>query len=323
MHLLTSAAIHNFRSCQSVVLDLAAFTPFVGYNNAGKSNILSAIRWLVSPFPLAMDDFMLQGQSVTVEGTISGISSAVLDRLDPRHRSRIEPFVVNGTIQIRREQDQPGPPRNSILQILDQTNSDGEWRANPTGIPEAIKALFPEPVVIGAMEDAAEDASKVKANTTIGKLLGEFTNAIEDAHSSEVQQVLQKLRSSFNASGAQRSAALQRFDDEASDLVKDFFPGVRIHLELQVPDIGAMLKAGTIKVSEREGVVRDFESLGHGAQRSIQMALVRYLAEVTQRSTDRSSTAAAQAQRLLLIDEPELYLHPQAIDQVRSALGRP
>lgn len=318
MHLLSSVAIHNFRSCQSVALDLAAYTPFVGYNNAGKSNILSAIRWLVAPFPLGQGDFMVPGQAVCVEGTISGISPAVLNRLDARHRNRVEPFVVNETIQMRRTQDQPGPSRNSVLQVLDQSNATGEWRANPTGIPEAIKALFPEPLVIGAMEDAAEDASKAKTNTTIGKLLGEFTAAIEDAHSSEVQLVLQRLRNSFSASGAQRSAALQRFDEAASALVSDFFPGVRIHLELQVPDIGAMLKAGTIKVSEREGVVRDFETLGHGAQRSIQMALVRYLAE-TQHRADQDTTAPVQ--RLLLIDEPELYLHPQAIEQVRSALA--
>ena len=39
MHTLAHATIRNFRSCESVTLDLAPYTPFVGYNNAGKSNI--------------------------------------------------------------------------------------------------------------------------------------------------------------------------------------------------------------------------------------------------------------------------------------------
>lgn len=317
MHTLTNATIRNFRSCESVTLDLAPYTPFVGYNNAGKSNILSAIRWLVAPFALTPADYLQADRPIQVDGTITGITPALLDRLDARHRSKVQPFVIDETIQIRREQTQPGTPKNSTLHVFDPTQTTDPWRINPAGIPEALKVLFPEPIVIGAMEDAVEDAAKAKTTTTIGKLLAEFTGAIEDAHAHEVSQVLQQLRSSFSANGAQRSAALQRFDDAASSLVHDFFPGVRLHLEIPVPDMSAMLKGGTIKVSEREGAVRDFETLGHGAQRSIQMALVRYLADV--RRTDVTDQAPP-AQRLLIIDEPELYLHPQAVEQLRSAL---
>ncbi|TCD46812.1 DUF2813 domain-containing protein [Chlorobium sp. N1] len=52
MHFLSHISISNFRSCQHVSFDLAAFTPFVGYNNAGKSNLLAAIRWFIAPFAL-------------------------------------------------------------------------------------------------------------------------------------------------------------------------------------------------------------------------------------------------------------------------------
>lgn len=317
LHTLTSATIRNFRSCESVELDLAPYTPFVGYNNAGKSNILSAIRWLVAPFALTPADFLQADRHVQIDGAITGITSALLDRLDARHRNRVRPFVAGESIQIRREQAQPGTPKSSTLFIFDPNESVDPWRINPAGISEALKALFPEPIVIGAMEDAAEDAAKAKSTTTIGKLLAEFTGAIEDTHGHEVSQVLQQLRENFSANGTLRSTALKRFDDEASSLVNDFFPGVRLHLEIPVPDISAMLKGGTIKVSEREGAVRDFETLGHGAQRSIQMALVRYLADL--RRTD-ATHQIPPAQRLLIIDEPELYLHPQAIEQLRSAL---
>ena len=317
MHILTAITIRNFRSCEAVTLDLAPYTPFVGYNNAGKSNILSAIRWLVAPFALTPADYLQADHPIQVDGTITGITPALLDRLEARHRSKVQPFVSGETIQIRREQREPGSPKTSTLHVFDPSQPADPWRVNPAGIPEALKALFPEPIVIGAMEDAVEDAAKAKTTTTIGKLLAEFTGAIEDAHAHEVSQVLQQLRASFSANGAQRSAALQRFDEAASSLVHDFFPGVRLHLEIPVPDMSAMLKGGTIKVSEREGAVRDFDSLGHGAQRSIQMALVRYLADI--RRTD-ATKEAPPAQRLLIIDEPELYLHPQAVEQLRSAL---
>jgi len=44
MHALSDLAIRNYRSCRVTDLQLHAFTPIVGYNNAGKSNILNAIE---------------------------------------------------------------------------------------------------------------------------------------------------------------------------------------------------------------------------------------------------------------------------------------
>ena len=58
----------------------------------------------------------------------------------------------------------------------------------------------------------------------------------------------------------------------------------------------------------------DFSSYGHGTQRAIQMALVRHLAEV------KRGQAGVTGTTLLLIDEPELYLHPFAIEHIREAL---
>ena len=54
--------------------------------------------------------------------------------------------------------------------------------------------------------------------------------------------------------------------------------------------------------------------MGTGAQRAIQMALIRYLADVRRADDDQLS------RRMLLIDEPELYLHPQGVRRLREAL---
>ena len=44
-HILTEINISNFKSISSESFELTEFTPLVGYNNAGKSNILEAIKW--------------------------------------------------------------------------------------------------------------------------------------------------------------------------------------------------------------------------------------------------------------------------------------
>jgi putative ATP-dependent endonuclease of OLD family len=108
---------------------------------------------LISPFPLVESDFNETGLSVSVEGTINGITDAILVRFDVevKHRSRIEPLLMDGgVLRIRRSMDVPCSAKTAVLSVRDASGgNDGEWVSNPTGIPEALKALFPEPMVIG------------------------------------------------------------------------------------------------------------------------------------------------------------------------------
>jgi putative ATP-dependent endonuclease of OLD family len=86
-------------------------------------------------------------------------------------------------------------------------------------------------------------------------------------------------------------------------------------LDIPTPDIGDLFKQGNIKVKEAGNQqTTDFSQMGHGAQRAIQMTLIRHLAEITKDATKEGKT------NLLLIDEPELFLHPQAIEQIRGSL---
>ncbi|WP_163560266.1 AAA family ATPase [Halomonas sp. NO4] len=321
MHHLTDIHIQNFRSCNNVTLSLGNCTPIVGYNNAGKSNIMASIEWLVAPRALGEDDFFDTTQPVIVEGAIEGLDDAMLDRLEAGHRKKIEPFILNGRMMLRRVQVEPGGGKAAAkLEVRNPTTApegEGAWQGPPTGIPQAIQALFPEPLFIGAMEDAAEDATKPKAGSTLGKLLAEFTTPLEQAHGAAIQATFDAVSRQLASDGAERVEELQRFDREASQAVADFFPGINLHLDIPVPEVKALFKQGTVKVSEQErGNIRDFTSLGHGAQRSIQMALIRYLAEL------KAEEGVKAQRRLLLIEEPELFLHPQAIEQVRQALQR-
>lgn len=49
---LSEITISNLRSIQRQTFPLSGFTALIGYNNAGKTNILMGIRWLLSRFSL-------------------------------------------------------------------------------------------------------------------------------------------------------------------------------------------------------------------------------------------------------------------------------
>lgn len=90
---------------------------------------------------------------------------------------------------------------------------------------------------------------------------------------------------------------------------------MKLKVDFPKPALTDLLKSGTVSIIE-DGLPdkRKFEDMGHGAQRSIQMALLKLLAEKSSQAGNPSRCS------ILLIDEPELYLHPQAIETIRIAL---
>lgn len=301
--------IKNFRSCISTRLELTRFTPLVGRNNCGKSNCLTALQWLMRKFKLAAEDFNDPMQPVEVVGHLIGIEERDLAALEGRHRAKIETYIRDGKLRIRRLQSLPGA--DQVLTVFD--SDANAWVLNPTGIDNAISALFPEPIRIGAMEDAEEDASKSKTSTTIGKLLASMLESIQQRHQDDLAPHLHAIIEKISSDGSSRCEELGSIDASINEKIRDLFPGVGVKLDFPVPTFNDLIKAGTVRVYEEAGEGRPFGSYGHGAQRAIQMAMIRHLADL------RRESAVDGGVTLLLVDEPELFMHPFAIEQVREA----
>jgi putative ATP-dependent endonuclease of the OLD family len=313
VHRLTYIRIINYKSCIDASFDLADFTPLVGPNNGGKSNILSGVKWLVRGHALSSTDFNNPKEPVFIEAVISGITDEVLSRLEETHRKKIEPLCLDQTLEIRRYQQAPSRSVKDVeLHVRDTGN--GGWKKAPTGIPNAVTAILPDPIEIGAMEDAAEDAAKYKTSTTIGKLIADIVEPIQDEHGEAIRSELDGLRKKLSADGQDRPKQMQDFDKEANAVLRTFFPDVTIRLHIPTPELDDLFKTGTIKAYEQDGIGREITSLGHGAQRAVQMALVQCLADKSISATSGSTS------KLLIVEEPELYMHPHGVEQVRVSL---
>jgi len=166
------------------------------------------------------------------------------------------------------------------------------------------------------MEDSAEDVAKIKATNTIGKLILILQKEILKTKSDEISSALDIIGKKLNVDGDERLEELSIFDNEISTKIQDFFPGIHLSIDIPTPKLSDLFKTGNIKITEQGNnrVRRDFSGIGHGAQRAIQMTLIRHLAEVSRDEIQNLNT------NILLIDEPELFLHPQAIEKVRSSL---
>jgi energy-coupling factor transporter ATP-binding protein EcfA2 len=302
--------IRNFRSCIDTKLHVASYTALIGRNNSGKSNCLSALQWLVRRETLTVDDFNNPEEGIEVIGKLVGVRDADLDTLEATHRRKIAKYVAREELTIRRTQNAPGVV--GALTVLDPET--GDWEPNPAGIDNAVKALFPDPIRIGAMENAEEDASKAKTTTTIGKLLASMLDSIRQTHEEELTPFIEQISSRLSASGANRFEELGRIDESINTKISDLFPGMSIKLDFPIPAFQDLIKTGTVRVYEGDQKGRPFGFYGHGAQRAIQMAMVRHLADL------KRSDVGVGGAALLLVDEPVLFMHPFAVEQVREAL---
>ena len=317
MHRIKSLNVCNFRSIKSASFEFSNYTPLVGYNNAGKTNILSALSWAVKKTSLGEHDFFDMNLPVSVTAEICGIESDIINKLEEKSKSKIEKFIFNRTLTIRRTQNSPGIPVSQIN--IEVCNDSGEWSPQPSGIDAAISRLFPEAIFIGAMENATDDVAKFGSGTTIGKLMREILPAFEEKYKESIIDSLGQISTQISATGENKDEILLDIDKRLEKEMNGLFPGITPRMHIPTPTFSDFIKGATIKFfdgnSDADG--RDAHSFGHGAQRSVQIALIKCLADIKRQSAGDDGRTT-----LLLIDEPELYLHPQAIEIVRTALLR-
>jgi putative ATP-dependent endonuclease of the OLD family len=320
MHKIGFIDIVGLRACHHVSLPLESFTPLVGQNNAGKSTILFALAWVLKPTALEPTDFSKAGEPILVTARIDGITEEVQKLIpEPKHQAAIAPFCASGSMWIRVVGIAPGA-RGFTCEVFDVEKYAGRgvpvaWRNYPTGLPQAVSALLPEALQIDAMEDLGEDLGKAKAGSTLKSLLDLIMGPIVEAHA-ELLAAMQTVQNILSTEGKSRSGHLKTFDEGATKALADFFPGLAIELGLQTVEMKEFFKAGSLNVTDVEtGDRRTFDQLGTGSQRAIQMALIRHLADL------KMGPKPVAVRRLLLIDEPELYLHPQGVKRLRQALA--
>ncbi|CAN5124211.1 ATP-dependent endonuclease [soil metagenome] len=320
MHTLNKIIIENFKSIEKLELNLHVYTPVVGYNNAGKSNIMEAIDWFLTQGRL--DENMIRNGSkpAVVTGTITGVSDCLIEELDEKHQKQIGPYIIDGNVTFRLEQQEPGGAKKlRTLTVRDpeieNVDDENAFTTNPSGIPEALSKLFPESIFIRAMENATDDVANNKSTTTIGKLIKQITDPVKVQHEEEIKDAIGSIDSLFSAEGDKRVDSFKEFDRIADENITNFFPGISLKLHVPAPTIDDIFRQGTVKFSEDGEELRDFALLGHGAQRSIQMAMIKMLSEY-------GLNIDSDSRKFLLIEEPELYLHPKAILVLRNALKK-
>ena len=306
---LKSITIRNLRSIREETFPLSDFTALIGYNNAGKTNILMGIRWLLYRSSLNNSYFDNPDIPVEAEGLFGGISPAILEKLEPEQRELLAPFLKNGELRVQRSQRVPGENAADVefwALDWDAAKGKGEWVKAPFGFEETFSRIFPPPIQIWDFE----------GDKAFAKLLNEIFKPLERRLGKEFNELIQKFSALLDAHSDSRAEEFALFERGLNQKLRPLFPSVNVRLDIQAPTLNAFLSTAQLNVlDEDDGFERDIQSMGAGSKRAIQMALVRYLDEVKKHHNNHYLSRT-----LLLIDSPELFLHPQAVELVRVAL---
>ncbi|MBQ2561170.1 MAG: AAA family ATPase, partial [Fibrobacter sp.] len=205
---LSKITISNLRSIQRETFPLSDFTALIGYNNAGKTNILMGIRWLLAHFSLDISYFDDPNHPVEAEGIFEGITEQILNRLGDEKAAEIEPFLAGTSLRVKKVQRIPGElPGNIEFWAFCPPNGKRkgkDWvRVNDQFIA-AFNRMFPESIAIWDFE----------GNNAYTKLMHEIFKPLERKFGGELSQVIEQFTELLSSGSDRQAEEIQAFDKE-------------------------------------------------------------------------------------------------------------
>ena len=168
-----------------------------------------------------------------------------------------------------------------------------------------LKILFkdhiPKCIFISAVR-TIEDETKTAQTNPFGIIVNHMLSLLSKKDKKNVSGHMEKIRNIFN--GSRRLSILVHLEEllnkEFSNLTNS---ESNLHINIPMPTYEEIIKNIEINVTEKDGTLDQITHKGHGFQRYAIFSLLKTYAEITKNNA-RSA--------IFLIEEPELYLHPQA-----------
>jgi len=318
---LVKLIVKNFRCIgpASVEIELDDIVILVGANNVGKSSILRAYKLAMSQGSvagrLALDDFP-NGQ------------------IDPANLPQIEvqTVVYDDTVGKRWVDESSGERIVRECWTWSQDGADPQrqgWDANdkgwadkvPWGAPGYANSRRPEPYFIDAFDNPDSQAKEIV------KLLRQELDSRLKAYKadgdseSEYSKLLKQLGKIQKKIVDEAQEQIQDVNVKLTELVQLVFPDHRVDFDARpeenLDDNVKFFKSDSqLLMGPEKGHMSTIQKQGSGARRTLLWTAIKFLAE----NTRKVKSASSERPHLLLMDEPEICLHPNAIREACKAL---
>jgi len=323
---LVKLIIKNFRciGANPVTIDLDDIVVLVGPNNAGKSSILKAYEVIMSEGSsaghLAIEDFPA-GKVDTAALPEMELHSTVYDNSPgPEWMEKLE----SGEMLVRElwRWAAPGAPTRRGYNVQAQRWANDEDKEKvPWGAAGIANSRRPQPHRVDAFSSPDEQA---------GEIVSLLMTAIKDRVKSHQADSKVNKQSDFAKLLADIAALQKKIVAESeeqisavqiglSGYVSRIFPGHRIVFDAKPEDdldkaLGLFKSNPQLLMGPENGYLSTIGRQGSGARRTLLWTAIRLLAE------SGTKKDASQRPHILLLDEPEICLHPSAVREACDLL---
>jgi predicted ATP-dependent endonuclease of OLD family len=316
--ILKRIIIKNFRALKGndniIMFDKSNIIYLIGQNNTGKSSFLHAYEFFVKSkqkatvkdfhnydetIPVEIEAWFLKEESDDDDTDLAGPTKT-------RDPNWIDKWVDNDNIvkvkKIWAEAD------NSFKKFTYKPSED-DWVLNGFGgFDTLLQKYAPTPIFINAIETEASLEKNV--NDLINS---NFLKTIENTHQFEYESIKKAISDLQNQITG--SEAVGNFNDQLNEDFKKVFSNLTLQIkpkdENEINILKAFEKNHSIGV-QKDGVSRkeDFTQHGHGIIRQALFNFLKFLGNFT----------GGSSSYLILFEEPELFLHPKILFNLRNSL---
>jgi hypothetical protein len=191
--------------------------------------------------------------------------------------------------------------------------------ALPTGKDFSITPMLPERIYIPAVKDLA-DETKTSESSSFGKILGILLKVIEPKLAEDqalFDRLSKKLTRVLQPDGTlsdERLDEIKAIEASIQGYVQESFSAVKLRIEIPPPELRTVLS--TAKILANDGIESPLEFKGDGLRRAVVFSILRAYVKLAL----GPAGAADNRRYLLMFEEPELFLHPEAQKILFSAL---
>lgn len=312
---LTRIRIHNYRSIIDADIEAKDLLILVGANNAGKSNVINALRCFYDNLNWADNDFPKKGnidQESWVELTFTLSHNEWENLADKYKNGNPEQRLI---LKRYFKGDKAKAKQSNIYAVIDGKEEDNLFY----GAKQVSTAKCGSVVYIPALTTPSEQM-KTTGPSPLREMISFMMNSVVKNNDSylKIKQAFEEFNEESRNSGG--------FLSNISNLINTELSQWNVKMDLSVNPISPEeITKSLIKLSFVDELLNntsfDLDRFGHGFQRSVIYELIR-IAPSFQNDKQIEKKEFSPDFTLILFEEPEAYLHPAQQENMAYNLRR-